>query len=99
MSGADHLPPGFQRLRGKTLRDVWATYREMAVPAAASAEQVEATRFAFYAGAASLRDLVFAGMSEGADSTPEDEALMQTLFDEIDSFAAEQTARLKEKAR
>lgn len=50
------------------------------------ADQLGELRQAFFAGALAFRNLVMARTSPGDDLTPDDEALMQSLSNELDAF-------------
>jgi hypothetical protein len=74
----------------KSLRDAWVSYRERVVPADAGQHQVLETQRAFYAGAASMWDLVTGGLSAGTEPQPEDLERMDSLHRELVDYVASQ---------
>lgn len=67
----------------------WSHYRKTLLPADASEVQVAETRKAFFSGAAVLFFSLLEALSDGADDTPEDLALMSEINEELQTFGAE----------
>lgn len=68
----------------KRLEPKWLDYREMVVPKNASAIQIEECRRAFYAGAASIYDVILD--HETPESTEGDMQKMRDLVNELEAF-------------
>lgn len=74
----------------KTLAAAWAHYRERVVPVDAGHYQVHGTRTAFYAGAASMFDLIRAVGDPQAEGVTDAELdAVTALHDELEAFALE----------
>ncbi|HKQ00514.1 MAG TPA: hypothetical protein VJ735_09310 [Actinomycetes bacterium] len=70
----------------KLLAKEWASYRERVVPVNAHAIQVQESRRAFYAGAASLWGLLMTVLDPGEEPTDLDMAKMGAFQAELDDF-------------
>jgi hypothetical protein len=77
----------------RALAAEWESFSKAAVPKDAPERQRQATRDAFYAGAQSVFTLLIEGLSEGPESEPEDEQLMENINAELKAFGEELTAR------
>ena len=76
-----------------TIREEWEKYRRQVIPADAPSGSVNNNRFAFYAGAAVMFELLTAAADLATDA--EIEARIAALDKELRAFAADQ-ARLQE---
>lgn len=68
------------------IRREWESYRERCIHPEAPAEQVERMYESFYAGAAALFFAIISGVSEGPEPRPEDEALMNGIHQELNTY-------------
>lgn len=73
----------------KPIESGWESYRRLCVPATASAQQVDETRQAYFAGAAILHTTLMHCLSPGPGETAGDLRIMQALQDEVDKFGRE----------
>jgi hypothetical protein len=71
----------------RRLEHEWHSYRDQVVPKGADAVQVEECRRAFYAGAASIHNVIMKMLDPTADATDADVQKMQDLVEELDAFA------------
>jgi hypothetical protein len=79
-----------------TVAAIWENYRAAVIHPGAPDAQVKQTQMAFYAGAASMWDLMVRVSSDGPDVTDEDMAAMTAFHDEllafVDGFKCEEQA-------
>lgn len=65
----------------------WSSYSANVLPEDAGDVQVQETRRAFYAGAASMLRLVTTGLDEGSEATEADLQRLTDIDDEVQAFA------------
>ena len=71
---------------GSTLAAQWASYDRNVLPATAGDVQRKETRRAFYAGAQALVEVLTHGISDAAELTTDDDALMASVDAELQQF-------------
>lgn len=69
----------------RTMADAWTQYRESATPKASEAEMV-LLEAAFYSGAIALANIIVSHMSNGPEVSPEDDAFIFTVMEELSSW-------------
>jgi hypothetical protein len=72
---------------GDRLGEQWRDYRARVIPVQAPTIQARECRRAFYAGAASMLQVIMVGLEPGLEPTKEDLAKMDELMAELDRFA------------
>ena len=70
----------------KLIETEWITYRNAVVPKDAGETQLTEMRRSFFAGAWAYYCLLMENVGTGADGTPQDMALMQSLDEEMREF-------------
>ena len=76
------------------IAQAFATYRNLAVPAAASDIQVRETRQAFFAGACFYHEFCMEKLSEGEEVTATDLRMMESFTLEVEAFGKEVDRRI-----
>lgn len=73
-------------LNDRPIETIWQKYRQLVMPATASAVQVEETHKAFFAGAAALFELVMKIMDSDREPTANDLRNMDKVAGELRRF-------------
>jgi hypothetical protein len=71
----------------RSLSEEWSEFARLVIPDGASAMQVTEMRRAWYAGAASIFDLISGGLDEDHEPTDLDVAYLESLHQELKGFA------------